>query len=139
MPSDIKSGEVGPNGYPLGYTKNGDKAEWLPDEDEPGKSLPAIIRRSDDAIGEELVRCWDAVWWNRHQDWLHRIRSGEEKVEPERAEIFIQARTAAREVEERLGMEALTCADDFELGVLNGRLSALRWVMGWDWEGSMDT
>lgn len=129
----IKPGEVGPNGRPVGYTSNGDKVEWLPDEEHDGEVIPMILRRNDRDIHKAQEEFFEKVWWNRHQNWLYRLKAGEEKLTTCDKPIFNRARKAARRIERRYGKDNLGW-DDFEWGMVNGKLSALRWVMGDDWD-----
>lgn len=40
----------------------------------------------------------------------------------------------SRRKEKQYGLEELGPWDDFEWGMINGKLSALRWVLGDDWD-----
>jgi hypothetical protein len=106
----------------------------VPEESYP---LHFAIREPGTARGE-VRTLWDKVWWNRHQNWLRRIVSGEEPLRKEQIAVLKQAKAAARRIERKYGRKNLGW-DDFEWGLLSGRMSALAWVMGAEWDESLDT
>ena len=48
--------------------------------------------------------------------------------------MWSQALAAAKRTEDEVGVGKLGPWDDFEWGMLNGKLSALRWVLGDEWD-----
>jgi hypothetical protein len=87
------------------------------------------------------------VWHNRHMVRREKIEAGEIKiVEKEtypktdwrertiQRDIWEGALAAAKRVRKELGRGNHGPWDDFEWGMVNGKLSALRWVLGEDWD-----
>ncbi|TPL10357.1 DUF4062 domain-containing protein [Mesorhizobium sp. B2-3-6] len=133
MTDPVPLGEVGPNGHRVGYTKEGDKVEWLPDDENPGEEWPMILRRSDKSIFAALEEFADVVWYDRKLVLQQNLKDGSEKIDPEIEKGMLAAMKAT---EKKYGKRKLRnyYKDDFEWGMLNGKLSALRWVMGDDWD-----
>lgn len=98
-------------------------------------------------IVDNISELTDKVWYNRHQVRQEKIEEGRIKVvEKEihrpgdyvertiQRDIWEGAQRSARKVEKRYGPENLGPWDDFEWGMINGKLSALRWVLGDEWD-----
>jgi hypothetical protein len=109
--------------------------EWI---EEP-RRLPEILTSID-----ELT---DKVWYNRHQVRREMIEDGKIKLveketflvkdherRPIQRDIWEGALKSAAKVEKKYGLDNLGPWDDFEWGMINGKLSALRWVLGEEWD-----
>lgn len=118
--------------------------------------LLADIRAEEEWTGEPrnlseilnaLDELFDKVWYGRHGLLAHAVKSGKtrvvekddypaDKYDPKliSRDIWEGARKAARRVEKKYGGDNLGPWNDFEWGMLSGKLSALRWVLGDDWD-----
>jgi hypothetical protein len=87
------------------------------------------------------------VWYNRHQITRQKIERGQTKIveketfpvknhlrRPIQRNVWEGALKAAAKVEKKYGVENLGPWDDFDWGMINGKLSALRWVLGDEWD-----
>jgi len=92
---------------------------------------PFFVRRSRGEVIKQQETLREKVWWNRHQNRLWNISIGKEEVRCER--ISAAANKSARRIEKKYGKKNLGWSD-LEWGILNGQLSALRWVLGEEWD-----
>jgi hypothetical protein len=94
---------------------------------------------------EDLL--FNQVWYNRHWNLRIGVQEGritvvEKETYPRPAgapetiqcDVWLGALKSARRVERHYGKKNLGPWDDFEWGMINGKLSALRWVLGDDWD-----
>lgn len=117
-----------------------EELKWEFEYEEKPRSLSEILE------AEHLL--FRQVWYNRHLNLMCRVESGEieivnelgttEKGHYRQDQITcgtLEAALAAGEqARKEVGEENLGPWDDFEWGMLNGKLSALRWVIGSEWD-----
>jgi hypothetical protein len=98
-------------------------------------------------IVEAIDEFCDKVWYDRHQQWRQRVAEGKDIIYPTGKpplnvdhqrqtpkDIWDGARKAARRIEKKYGENNLGPWTKFEWGMINGKLSALRWVLGDEWD-----
>jgi hypothetical protein len=93
----------------------------------PLRSVRTILKAEEEFF--------DRIWYDRKLVLIANIKGGIEKRST--PDIEKGMRAAMKKVEEKYGgKKALRkyYKDDFEWGMLNGKLSALRWVLGDDWD-----
>ncbi len=119
-----------------------EELKWEFEYEEKPRSLSEILE------AEHLL--FRQVWYNRHLNLMCRVESGEieieivdeldktEKGNYRQDQITRSTLAAALAAGERtrneIGEDNLGPWDDFEWGMLNGKLSALRWVTGSEWD-----
>ena len=109
--------------------------EWIEEPRRPTEILDAM-----DVLFHQ-------VWYNRHQITRQKIARGQTKIveketfpvkdhlrRPIQRTVWEGALKAAAKVEKKYGLENLGPWADFDWGMINGKLSALRRVLGDEWD-----
>ncbi len=109
--------------------------QWI----EETRGLTEILKAIDELTAK--------VWYTRHQVRRQSIQRGKTKIveketfpvknhlrRPIQRDVWEGALRAAASVEKEYGLENLGPWNDFEWGMINGKLSALRWTLGDDWD-----
>ncbi len=101
----------------------------------------AEIQKAEDLLFHQ-------VWYNRHMNLRYEVKTGLVKIVEKETEadwrrhprttiqrdIWEGALRAAKGTERDYGKKNMGPWDDFEWGMINGKLSALRWVLGDEWD-----
>jgi len=75
---------------------------------------------------------FDRVWHERHLVFMSRVEAGKDDTAPE---IVKMAKEAAERVRASYPPGEIRPVDsDFEWGMWTGKLSALRWMLGDEWD-----
>lgn len=89
-------------------------------------------RRLDEIVDAEK-QMFDRIWYHRSLQHEYQLQDAGDRAEIERLlAIAGSARKRVKEIYTQPG--ELGPYTDFELGMLNGKLSALRWVLGSEWD-----
>ena len=87
--------------------------------------------RSKEKILKAEEEYFDKIWYNRHLSLAREIELGLTTVDNE---IWCRALEARKRIEKKYGKENLLPCNEFEWGMMNGKLSALRWILGNEWD-----
>lgn len=89
------------------------------------------FRRPQEEIEAALTEVEEKVWLDRHRMLVGRDETLGKKWDQQVRE---RAQDAARRIEAKYSASELGPYGDFEWGMLNGKISALRWVLGSEWD-----
>jgi PIN domain len=107
--------------------------------------------RKASEISEAITELTDRVWYDRHMVARHKLEMGKTKIIAKKDfgpqhyrdsahgrlvvdDVWAGALKAARRLEKKYGKENLGPYSKFDWGMINGKLSALRWVFGDEWD-----
>ena len=74
---------------------------------------------------------YEKIWLDRHFALEDYIEKQVEKID---SKLWKQAQEVAQKIIGKYGEENLGPYSDFEWGMMNGKLSALRWILGCEWD-----
>ena len=86
----------------------------------------SIIKPSLRQLIKEEQKLMDKIWYTRHLCYRNNKEEWNKNSKKKRGEILKSAKT----VEKRYGKKwLLDYEDDFEWGMINGKLAMIRWVL----------
>jgi hypothetical protein len=89
--------------------------------------------RTQEEIDKAAESLRNIVWYDRQTHHMNEITEGTHKCTPEQWEVMERAISWFR-LEHDTESGELGPFTDFEWGMINGKLSALRWVSGNEWD-----
>jgi hypothetical protein len=95
--------------------------------------LLKIHLRTEREIAEAEHELWDRVWYYRHLVRIHNAKYAKEHGTPA-PEIAKMTKDIMKKKRKLYGRSISRRMDDFDWGFMQGKFSALRWVLGLEWD-----
>jgi hypothetical protein len=86
--------------------------------------------RPESEIWKAEQELFDRVWYYRHMIWMEKVRAGQR----EDPDIVRMAKAAAKRKRKQYGPSISRYVSDFDWGFMQGKFSAIRWVLGEEWD-----
>lgn len=87
--------------------------------------------RSIDEISKAENEFYERVWLDRHLMLMNNCYGKKNTIDDK---ILEEAQKSAEQLINKYGEDDVEPYSDFEWGMINGKLSALRWVLGCEWD-----
>jgi hypothetical protein len=91
--------------------------------------------KTEEEIWTAEYELTDKLWYSRRWEDLEQMKAGE--MEPYESETIAIIVKSAKKLEKKYGKANLAPYSDFDLGMLYGKISAIRWVLGMGWDEFM--
>ena len=105
-------------------------------EDQDGEEQYYFKMRSPEEISRAALELEEKVWYYRKLNLLAEVEQEVEPIPPD--DIANRMFAEMVRMEQQYGKENLGPFHDWDWGYLNGKLSAIRWVLGLQWD-DLDT
>ena len=90
------------------------------------------------STGREIAKAehelWDRVWYYRHLVRIHNARYTKDSTQQSPPEIARITREIMKRKQKQYGRSIGQRMSDFDWGYMQGKFSALRWVLGSEWD-----
>jgi hypothetical protein len=96
--------------------------------------LLKVHLRSEREIASAEHEFWDRVWYYRHLVRIHNARYAKDRSDQTSADIAKMTREIMKKKRKQYGPSISRRMSDFDWGYMQGKFSALRWVLGSEWD-----